>query len=66
MDVQDMDEKAQEAAKVPTVTALARTGLRRSIALTLEQVGFDSASEEAMESFTNIIEACTAVCSHVR
>lgn len=49
------------AAKVPTATELARTGLRRGIALTLEQVGFDSSSEEAMESFTNIVETCMAV-----
>lgn len=61
-----MGEKAPEAAKVPTVTALARTGLHRSIALTLEKVGFDSASEEAMESFTNIIETCTGVRPHNR
>jgi hypothetical protein len=66
MQTRDAVEKAQEAAKVPTVTALARTGLRRSIALTLEKVGFDSASEEAMESLTNIVETCRTVRSHLR
>lgn len=37
---------------------LARKGLRRSIALVLERVGFDATSGEAMESFANIVETC--------
>jgi hypothetical protein len=37
---------------------VARRGLRRSIALVLDKVGFDAASEEAMESFSNMVETC--------
>ncbi|KAK0615202.1 Bromodomain associated-domain-containing protein [Bombardia bombarda] len=36
---------------------LAKTGLRRSVALALEKVGFDSASPEAMESFVAMTDA---------
>ena len=43
----------------PTSEDLGRDGLRRSIALTLQHVGFDSASPEAMESFTAVAETCT-------
>lgn len=35
-----------------------RMELRRSIALALGHVGFDSASEEALESFTHMTETC--------
>ncbi|OIW29253.1 WD40 repeat-like protein [Coniochaeta ligniaria NRRL 30616] len=52
----EADGTAHKAAKVPTTTELARAGLRRSITLALEQVGFQSASEEAMESFSSIVE----------
>lgn len=47
------------AVNQPTSEDLGRDGLRRSIALTLEHVGFDSASPEAMESFTAMAETCT-------
>ena len=47
-------------ASPPPTTAdeVARRGLRRSIALVLDKVGFDAASEEAMESFSNMVETC--------
>lgn len=35
-----------------------RKALQRSIALALKHVGFDGASEEAMESFTQLAETC--------
>lgn len=35
-----------------------RAALQRSIGLALQHVGFDSASEEAMESFTLMTETC--------
>jgi len=41
-----------------TVEELARKGLRRSIALTLQKVGFEGAMPEAMESFVSIAEEC--------
>jgi hypothetical protein len=59
----EADGTAQKAAKVPTTAELARAGLRRSITLALEQVGFQSASEEAMESFSSIVETCKMVLS---
>lgn len=36
----------------------AREGLQRSIALALQHVGFDSASQEALESLTSTTETC--------
>ena len=51
------------AMRIPTSEDLGRDGLRRSIALTLQHVGFDSASPEAMESFTAAAETCTYISS---
>lgn len=57
------DQTAQKPGQFPTTAELARAGLRRSITLVLKHVntGFDSASEEAMESFTSIVETCKTV-----
>jgi hypothetical protein len=41
-----------------TVDELGKKGLRRSIALALQKVGFESAEPEAMESFTLMAETC--------
>lgn len=41
-----------------TLDELAKKGLRRSISLALETVGFDSAAPEAMESFAAMAESC--------
>lgn len=57
----EADATAHKAPKVPTTAEMARSGLRRSITLALEQVGFESASEEAMESFSSIVETCKMV-----
>jgi hypothetical protein len=38
-----------------------RMQLRRSITLALDHVGFDSASEEALESFTHMTETCQSI-----
>ena len=43
---------------LPSLDEQARSELRRSIALALDLVGFDSASEEALESFTLMTESC--------
>lgn len=65
----EADGTAPKAGQVPTTAELARAGLRRSITLVLKHVnaGFDSASEEAMESFTSVVETCKAdsACSTV-
>lgn len=44
--------------EVPNEYNVHREGLQRSIALALDHVGFDTASEEAMESFTTMTETC--------
>lgn len=45
-----------------------RMELRRAITLALGHVGFDSASEEALESFTHMTETCqfAPLCVHDR
>ncbi|KAI0549827.1 hypothetical protein F4679DRAFT_227426 [Xylaria curta] len=47
---------AYEAVRRPTAENLGRDGLRRSITLALSHVGFDSATEEALEGFTETVE----------
>ncbi|CAJ2503048.1 Uu.00g104420.m01.CDS01 [Anthostomella pinea] len=47
---------AFSAVNRPTAEDLGRDGLRRSIALTLKQVGFDSASKDALEGFTETVD----------
>ncbi|KAI1160753.1 WD40-repeat-containing domain protein [Nemania serpens] len=47
---------AYEATRRPTAESMARDGLRRSITLALSHVGFDSATAEALESFTETVE----------
>lgn len=44
--------------EVPNEYNVHREGLQRSIALALDHVGFEAASEEAMESFTAMTETC--------
>jgi hypothetical protein len=45
---------------------LGRDGLRRSIVLALQHVGFDSASEEALDGFTSATETCRHFVCHRR
>ncbi|KAK3400659.1 Bromodomain associated-domain-containing protein [Sordaria brevicollis] len=49
-------EKAPNALTAPTPDDLAANGLRRSIALALETVGFDGATPEALESLLFMAE----------
>ncbi|KAK0644361.1 WD40-repeat-containing domain protein [Cercophora newfieldiana] len=49
-------ETQQHAAARTTAEALARNGLRRTIALALQKVGFDTAAPDAMESFVSMTE----------
>jgi hypothetical protein len=58
LDTPETDGAARAPPKIPTTAELARAGLRRGITLALKQVGFESASAEAMESFTAITETC--------
>lgn len=52
----------KELSERPNADSMGRDGLRRSIALALEHVGFDAATPEALESFANNAETCT--CHH--
>lgn len=52
--------KPYEVVRHPTVESMGRDGLRRSITLALKHVGFDSAKEEALESFTEMVETCSS------
>ena len=52
-------EPEPDAVNKPASEDIGRDGLTRSIALTLQHVGFDSASKEAMMSFTEATETCT-------
>lgn len=45
----------------PNLNELQRLQLRRAITLALDHVGFDSASEEALESFTHMTETCQSI-----
>lgn len=47
-----------EVVNRPTAQDVGRDGLRRSIAIALEHVGFDAATPEALESFTEAAETC--------
>lgn len=52
---------AHEATGMITSGEVARAGIRRGIALALDQVGFEGATEEALESFTSIVDTCEAL-----
>ncbi|KAK3954424.1 WD40-repeat-containing domain protein [Pseudoneurospora amorphoporcata] len=49
--------KSPNASTAPSPDELAKNGLRRTIALALETVGFDGATPEALESFTIMTES---------
>ncbi|KAK6070295.1 bromodomain associated protein [Seiridium cupressi] len=51
---------ATEKVNRPSEASFAREGLQRSIALALQHVGFDSASQEALESLTSTTETYIA------
>ncbi|EMR61523.1 putative bromodomain associated domain-containing protein [Eutypa lata UCREL1] len=50
------EAKPYDVINKPTAEDVGRDGLRRSIALTLQHVGFDSATNEALEGFTETVE----------
>lgn len=54
------DEEAFSAVPSlsPTLHHIARCGIQRSIAMVLAHDGFQSASPEALESFTGAVEMC--------
>jgi hypothetical protein len=51
--VVDMDQKALASSDIE-----ARLGLQRSLCLAMSHVGFDSASPEALDCFTIMVETC--------
>lgn len=52
------DESMATKSLAPSHHANARAGIQRSIAMVLKHDGFASASPEAMESFTGLVETC--------
>lgn len=58
----EISTRSHESSSTLTADEVAKKGLRRSIALVLDRVGFDSASEEAMESFATMVETCMSTC----
>lgn len=56
----DEDPSLPGATKVtiPSLDYQAKSGLERSIGLALQQVGFDSATPEAMQGFLGAVETC--------
>lgn len=58
-----VDGETFAVPEVPNEYHVNRTGLQRSIALALEHVGFDCATEEAIESFTVMTETCQSLRS---
>ncbi|KAH8646658.1 hypothetical protein BX600DRAFT_518701 [Xylariales sp. PMI_506] len=58
---------AVEELDLPSPETVARDGLRRSIILALQHVGFDSASQEALESLTATTETyLTTFIAHLK
>lgn len=59
-DLLDDDSRAIESL-APTQQFQARSGIQRSIAMVLKHDGFESASPEALESFTGMVETCELI-----
>ena len=53
------DGPCATALAIPSLHSHSRQSIQRSIALVLKHDGFDSATPEAMESFTQLVETCT-------
>ena len=45
-------------SNTPSLHSQSRRGIQRSIAMILKHDGFDSATPEAMEGFTQLVETC--------
>lgn len=58
MDIQPEGDSKSHVSRAPTKHSHARLGLQRSIAMVLKHDGFHSASPEALESFTSMVETC--------
>lgn len=48
---------------MPSLHGQARESIQRSVAMVLNHDGFDSATPEAMESFTQLVESCMRTLS---
>lgn len=53
------EQMPYEVVNKPTAEDVGRDGLRRSIGLALQHVGFDAATNEALEGFTETVDTCT-------
>lgn len=51
-------EPEYEAVNQPSSADVGRDGLRRAVVLSLQQVGFDSATNEALEGLTETVDTC--------
>ncbi|KAL7623562.1 hypothetical protein AAE478_007245 [Parahypoxylon ruwenzoriense] len=61
------EEPVYNVVRCPTTNDLGREGLRRSIGLVLKHVGFDSATSDALESFTETVDTyITEFADHLR
>lgn len=60
-DVADVEEEEEmpSVSYAPTPHHQARLGIQRSIAMVLQHDGFDTATPEALEEFTQMVETCT-------
>lgn len=59
--IEHVEEEARVIRSiVPTHHYQARTGIQRSIAMVLKHDGFDTATPEALESFTEMVETCSS------
>lgn len=51
-------ERIARKSTLPNFNEQNRMGIRRGIVLALNHVGFDTATDEALESFTQMTETC--------
>lgn len=56
--LEEEDGSRAVKSQVPNQHFQARSGIQRSIAMVLKHDGFEAASPEAMESFTEMVETC--------
>lgn len=59
----DGDAVTAFVSTAPTMHSQARLSTQRSIALVLQHDGFDGATPEALEGFTQMVETCTSTRS---
>ena len=53
-----IERPVYDVVRHPSAEAFGRDGLRRAIGIALKHVGFDSATYEALEGFTDAADTC--------